>query len=347
MLDNPVALADSFTRLRGSLDWGADHELGNTRVGLSVDVSRHDVLDLEDDASLSLSTGTTIAVSDRLELRGMLSAALRDEGDEFASSAGFLASRKRLAILTAGLQAGIRLDPQTTLVLEMAATTEEAGPTRFPGTGLPSIALEADRHRLALAATAMRTHGSLSYGLQTGVHLVRAEAAALLPAIALAHYTLKARTALSTPTGHRFGAAAGIEVLDVEEPAFRQLRPAIELAASVPLATRLSLQAAASAGYDTITRDDPVAAFVRKVEAAVSLTATQRLRFAAGLLGARHDNIGLGGGQTVRAGFAEAHWALSPHWSLQMRIEASRKREMLTGAVRRAVETQVAISASL
>jgi hypothetical protein len=346
-LDNPVALADSFTRLRGGFDWGTGHELGETRIAVSADVTRYDTLDLEDDASFQASTSTTIPVTEWLELRGTLSATLSEEGDELALPTGFIATSTALASVTAGAHAGIRFDPRTTLVIEMAATTEEAGATRFPATALPALALQADRERLALSATAMRTEGILAYGVHAGLHLVRAQAAALVPAIALAQYTVKLQGALTSQTGHRLGVAVGAQVLDVEQPAFRQLRPTIEVAAAMPIGDRLSLVAAASAGYDVTGRDDPVAAFVRKAEAALTIAATQRLGFTAGILGARRDNLGLGGSERIFAGFAEGRWTFSERWSVRMRVESSRKMETLTGSVNRAVETQFSLAASL
>lgn len=346
-LDAPLAVADWYTQLRGALEETLEHELGTTRIAGEFQFRRYDRYSIEDDATVSALVETTVRVSDRLELRGTLSLRAAEEGDELPLGNAVIGMRTGRIVAAAALQAGLRLSPDTTLVVETAASRDMPGDTRFQDDLLPAQPLEPLRERLRAAATLTRTEGAFSYGLFAGAGLMRAGAVGVLPRIDVADYAIRAHAALKLDDGPTLAAAAGLAVLDVPAAGFRETRPTYEITAALPLAGRLTLRGALKAAYDMASNDDPVAVWLRRVEAEAVFAAGPRLTFAAGIFRQERDFIGLGGGETGRGLYGEAAWQAHERLALVLRVDATRHVLVPLGIGRRAIDAQIAVRASL
>ncbi|MCO5145963.1 MAG: hypothetical protein M9895_07255 [Aquamicrobium sp.] len=346
-LDSPLAVPDWYTQLRGALEETLVHELGTTRIAGEFQVRRYDRYSIEDDATASALVETTVRLSDRLELRGTLSLRAAEEGDELPLGNAVIGMRTGRIVAAAALQAGVRLFPDTTLVVETAASRDMPGDTRFQDDLLPAQPLEPLRERLRAAATLTRTEGAFSYGLFAGAGLMRARAVGLLPQIDVADYAIRAHAALKLDNGPTLAAAAGLAVLDVPTAAFRETRPTYEITAALPLAGRLTLRGALKAAYDMASNDDPVAVWLRRVEAEAVYAAGPRLTLAAGFFRQERDFIGLGGGETGRGLYGEASWQAHERLALVLRVDATRHVLVPLGIGRRAIDAQIALRANL
>lgn len=346
-LDAPLAVADWYTELRGALEETLAHELGATRIAGEFQVRRYDRYSIEDDAAFSALVETTARLSERLELRGTLSLRAAEEGDELPLGSAVIGMRTGRIVAAAALQAGLRLAPDTTLVIETAASRDMPGDTRFQDDILPAQRLEPLRERVRAAATLTRTEGAFSYGLFAGAGLMRARAVGILPRIDVADYTIRVQSALKLDDGPTLAAAAGLAVLDVPAASFRETRPTYEITAALPLAGRLTLRGALKAAYDMASNDDPVAVWLRRAEAEAVFAAGPRLTFAAGLFRQERDFIGLGGGETGRGLYGEAAWQAHERLALVLRVDATRHVLVPLGIGRRAIDAQIAVRASL
>ncbi len=346
-LDAPLAVSDWYTQLRGALEETLVHELGTTRIAGEFQVRRYDRYFIEDDAAVSALVETTVRVSERLELRGTLSLRAAEEGDDLALGGLVIGMRTGRIVATAALQAGVRLSPDTTLVVETAASRDMPGDTSFQDDILPAQRLEPLRERVRAAATLTSTEGAFSYGLFAGAGLMRARAVGVLPQIDVADYAIRVQSALKLDDGPTLAAAAGIAVLDVPAASFREIRPTYELSAALPLAGRLTLRGALKAAYDMASNDDPVAVWLRRFEAEAVYAAGPRLTFAAGFFRQERDFIGLGGGETGRGLYGEAAWQAHERLALVLRVDAARHVLLPLGIGRRAIDAQIALRANL
>ena len=346
-LDGPLAVADWYTQLRGALEETLVHELGATRIAAEFQVRRYDRVSIEDDAAVSALVETTARVSERLELRGTLSLRAVEEGDDLPLGALVIGMRSGRIVAAAALQAGLRLSPDTTLVVEAAASRDMPRDTHFEDDILPAARLEPLRERLRAAATLTRTEGAFGYGLFAGAGLMRARALGLVPALDVADYTIRVHSVLKQDGGLTLAAAAGLAVLDVPSASFRDIRPTYELSAALPLARRLTLRGALKAAYDMASNDDPVAVWLRRVEAEAVFAAGPRLTFAAGIFRQERDFIGLGGGETGRGLYGEAAWQAHERLALVLRVDATRHVLVPLGIGRRAIDAQIALRANL
>lgn len=346
-LDAPLAVSDWYTQLRGALEETLAHEFGTTRIAGEFQVRRYDRYAIEDDATVSALVETTARVSDRLELRGTLSLRAAEEGDDLPLGPVVIGMRTGRIVATAGLQAGVRLSSDTTLVIEAAASRDMPGDSRFQDDILPATRLEPLRERLRAAATLTRTEGAFSYGLFAGAGLMRARTIGLIPQIRVADYTIRAQSALQLGNGPTLAAAAGLAILDVPAAAFRDIRPTYEISAALPLAGRLTLRGALKAGYDMASNDDPVAVWLRRVEAEAVYAVGPQLTFAAGIFRQKRDFIGLGGGETGRGLYGEAAWQAHERLAIVLRVDATRHVLAPFAIGRRGIDAQIAIRANL
>lgn len=346
-LDSTVALADRYSVLRGSIAHTLPHGLGSTRIAADFDLRRYDTYDIEDDAAAGVSVTTTLRPSETLELRGTLSATLSSEGDELMVGDAIVGMHTSKAIVAAGLQAGLKLSPDTVLVLEGAASRDRSGDTRFQDDVFLPQRLEPRRDAVRLAGTLTRTQGMFGYGMSGAAGLRRAEPIGFLPRLTMLDHALKLRGNLTFANGAKIAAEAGIETLELLDTSFRQARAAYELAAETPLFAGLSLRGMLKSGYDLATTDDPIAVRARRIEAEAAWQSTAALRFGAGVFVERRENVGLGTRERLRGLYAEAAWQAHERLSVLLRIDATRRMLEGLGLERRALDIQLALSTRL
>ena len=346
-LDAPHALRDWYTVLRGSLEDTLTHDLGTTRFAAEFDLRRFDTYAIEDDFALAAVAETTARPSEALELRGTLSLHLSDEGDDLALGKTVVGTRTGQAILSAAAQAGLRLAPDTTLVVEGLVSREIAGNTRFERHLLPALKLEPDRTRLGVGATLTRSLGPFSYGANGAAAWRHSEPAGIYSRIAIAEYTARLLGTLKLPGGATVGAAAGVQMLHLTSASFRQMRPTYELAAALPLPAGFSLNASLRGAYDTRTRDDPVAARLQRAEVEAGYQASPTVRLGTGVFAEERENLALGYETTARGLYGQAAWQPWEHTEITVRVDAVRRTQSVPALKWRAIDAQVAISRKL
>jgi hypothetical protein len=347
VLDSPLARADWYTLLRGALEETVTHDHGATRLMAHVDLRRHDLYAIEDDAALALAAETTLRVSEALELRGTLSLRLVEEGDEMAVADTFIGIRTRRAVPAMQLQAGWKLTPDTTLVVEAAAARDMPGLTRFEAGLLPDTRLEPVRERLRLAATLTRSAGALSYGAMAGTGFTRAHAVGDLPRLDIHDHTVKVLAQLTVPEGPTLAAAAGLQMLALPAASFREIRPTWEVAALVPLAGRLSLRGSFKGAYDMTSNDDPVAVWMRRLEFVAGYRVHPALTLGAGVFSQRRDFLGVGTAEKSRGAYGEAVWQAHEKLALTLRLDATRTTLLPFGIERRGLDAHLAVKTEL
>jgi hypothetical protein len=312
-----------------------------------VDLRRHDLYAIEDDAALALAAETTLRVSEALELRGTLSLRLVEEGDEMAVADTFIGIRTRRAVPAMQLQAGWKLTPDTTLVVEAAAARDMPGLTRFEAGLLPDTRLEPVRERLRLAATLTRSAGALSYGAMAGTGFTRAHAVGDLPRLDIHDHTVKVLAQLTVPEGPTLAAAAGLQMLALPAASFREIRPTWEVAAQVPLAGRLSLRGSFKGAYDMTSNDDPVAVWMRRLEFVAGYRVHPALTLGAGVFSQRRDFLGVGTAEKSRGAYGEAVWQAHEKLALTLRLDATRTTLLPFGIERRGLDAHLAVKTEL
>ena len=346
-LDAAYAVRDWYTVLRGSVEDTLVNDLGTTRFAAELDARRYDTYGIENDVAVAAAAETTLRPSDTLELRGTLSLNLSDEGDDLALGDTVIGTRLGQAILAAAAQAGIRIGPDTTLVVEGLAAREIAGKTRFQDHLLPPIEIEPDRTRLGLGARLMRSHGPLSYGGGIGAELRHSEPAGIYAPITIAEYTAKLIAALNLAGGAAIGASAGVQMLRLADTSFREIRPTYELSASLPLPAGFSLTASLKGAYDTRTRDDPVASRLRRAQIEAAYQASPTVRLGAGVFAEERENLALGDETTARGLYGQAAWQPWEKTEITVRVDAVRRTQSAPALEWRAIDAQVAISRKL
>lgn len=347
-LDGPLAVADWYTLLRGGLAHEIAHDSGATRLSAEFELRKYDIWDIEDDAAFALGVETGIAPSETVELRGTLSLKFAEQGDDLTFGDAVIGTATRTLTLAAGVQAGVKLAADTVLALEVSASRERAGDTRFEDGIILPVRLEPDRDRLRLAAVLTRTHGLFSYGVSGTAALLRASEAAFLPEIAVADHAVKLHAALAFANGATVSAAAGAQTLRLTRGgAFAETRPVFELAAAAPLPAGFSLRGALKSGYDTVATDDPVASWTRRAEVEAGYRHGPRLRFAAGVFAEKRDNLALGSNENARGLYGQAAWRTSERGDLVFRVDAARRVTAPFAPTRRTVDAQVALTARL
>lgn len=346
-LDGPLALADWYTALRGALEGTVAHELGSTRVTAEFQSRRYDVYDIEDDTAGSLAVETTVRPSDVLELRGTLSLKLTDEGDDLDVDDYVVGTRTRKTTLAAALQAGVKLAPDTVLVLEGAASRERAGDTAFEEDVFEPTRLEPDRDRLRFGASLMRTQGIFGYGVAGSAGYLHASETALLREIALADYMAKFQARATFAGGASVGAAAGVHLLHAPDLPFTEARPIYELTADAPLPHGFSLRAALRGGYELVATDDPLASFVQRLEAEAGYRLVPTVRLGVGVFAERRDNLGYENWENVRGLYGEVAWEASERVVLLFRVDSTRRATPALDIGWRTLETQLALTMKL
>lgn len=346
-LDSPIAVEDWYTVLRGTLDSSIRHDAGTTRISAEIQQKRFDTIDIENDIAASLGLDTTVAVSDRLELRGTLSAKLAEEGDELLIEDFLLGIRTRKTVLSAGLQAGILVAPQTALVLEGALTREIPTLTRFEDGLLPPVQLDPVRDRIRGGAKITRTRDGLSYGAYATAGLMRSAPVGILPELRVADYAAGGHAGISFANDATIAASLGMHGLSLLDTALREFRPAYEVAAALPLPLGFSLRGMLKAGYDHASNDDPVALWVQRIEAEAGYEPTELMRLSAGVFRERRDSIALQSREDGRGFYAEAVWQTSPRATLTLRMDSTRKRIAELELERRTVDVRLAVNMKL
>lgn len=346
-LDSPIALDDWYTVLRGAIETSVGHDLGTTKIRTEGELKRFDNYSIEDDYALGISAETTTIISERLELRGTLSVNLIDEGDDLDLGDVIVGIRTARAIFAGGLQAGVRLSPDTVLVLEGLASRDTPRKTRFQDDIVDPIQLEALKDRVRAGARLTTTKGAFSYGVYGAAGLLRSEPIGFLPKLKVADYSAGLQGAMTFDNDASVAAMVGIHGIDLLDSDFGEKRLAYEVAAATPLPGGFSLRGTLKAGYDLKSNDDPIAVWARRLEAEAGLQVSATVRLGTGVFLEWRDNVGLETKETARGLYAEAAWQAHERLILTLQVDKTRKRQEDFGIERKAVDIQLAMTAKL
>ncbi|MEO3385532.1 hypothetical protein [Mesorhizobium sp. CAU 1741] len=346
-LDAPLALEDWYTTLRGSVETSLSHEIGTTTITADGQFLRYDTYDIENDVAAGIGAETTMAISERVELRGTFSLNVVDEGDELDLGDVLLGIRTRKTIFAAGLQGGFRLSPDTILALEGALSRELPGKTRFEQDVIAPTRLDPVRDRLRIGAALTQTSGRFTYGVLGASGLMRSDPLGLLPELMVLDYKLALQGGVTFENGARVAASVGMHGLRLLDSEIGELRASYEIAAETPLPAGFSLRGIVSAGYDAKSNDDPVATWARRLEVEAGYKPGLPVSFGLGLYLEERENIGLETNESARGVYTEAVWQAREDMSLTFRVDASRKRLEPMGPERKAVDIHLALNAKL
>lgn len=348
-LDEPLALDDWYSVLRGTLRHDVAHELGMTKFEASAEATRFDRYRIENDTTIALATETTIKPSAATELRGTLSLRHADEGDDIPIGPLYLGTRTRVNVFAAGLQFGARLDPATTFVAELSGEREMAGDTHFQQDLLRPARLEPDRDRLRLAAGLTRAVGPFALGATGAVAILRAKAPAENPLAAFSStiYTTRAQASWTGKDGTTIAGAFGFEHLASGRGLPDRTRPVYEIALLRPLPFRASLRGSLKAAFETRDTDDPLASFMRRAEIELGVPLHERVTLGFGLFDEMKDNLVLGYRDLSRGVFASLEWKANDHAALYLRVDAVRHRATGIDFSREIVDAHLGVRMSL
>ena len=345
-LDGPVEIADWYTQLRGSLSHSLPQTLGTTRLHAEIDIKRFDAIDIEDDAALALGAETTLRLSPALELRGTLGMRLADEGDDIAVGDLIIGTRTQSAAVSAGLQAGLQIDPVTVLALEGSVSRELAARTRFEDGVAPPERLEPNRTRLRAGAALNRTEGPINFGIAVAGGLMRSDETPLLAGFDRLDAAARLLGAATFGDGLSLSAAFGVETVRVAG-IFAATRPAYALSVSAPLGDAITLRASLKTGHDLASTDDPLVVWSRRLEMEAAYQLAPTLRFGVGAFDELRTFAAYGTSEDARGYYAEMVWNSREEVALILRVDTAKRRLMPLDLPRDVIEVKAAVTARL
>lgn len=345
-LDGPVAIADWYTHLRGTLTRTVSHGPGDTTLSAGLDIRRYDTLAIENDAALTLGTETALRLSESVELRGTLALRLVDDGDDIAVGDLIIGTRTPRATLSGGLQAGIRLAPGTVLVMEGSASREHVGRARFEDGIAPPERLEPNRTRLRAGAGLTATRGGFSYRVAVAGGLMRSDESPLLAGFDRLDAAARMLGAATFGKGAAISAELGVETITVAG-IHSATRPAYAVAVSAPLGDTLSLRASLRAGYDLASTDDPLVVWARRLELEAGYQPSPALRIGIGAFDELREFTAYGTRENGRGAYAELAWTGHGTVTVLLRIDAAKRRLMPLDLPRDSIEVKAALTAAL
>lgn len=347
-LDGPIALPDRYWQLRGGLNHTVEHDFGSTSFRAQADARRYDIYDIENDLTLGMQAETTVRPHERLELRGTLGFQHIDEGDDLPLLDSIIGTRTRKNILSAGLQAGFRLDAATVLAVEGQIAQESASRTRFEEDLLPALALEPDYRRYRLAARLTRTHGQASYGPLVAFDRNLARPTDLNPfAFSSDVYTLRGQLEFALSEQVKLGASLGIQSLRGADGAITRTLPTYELAAELPLVADTVLRGSLLGAFEAKDTDDPIASWMRRAKLELAVPLHERAKATLGGYHIFKHNLLLENDETTHGVFGMVTFEATKQTSLYLRVDYKRRWIGTFDIEERTVDAHVGVSARL
>lgn len=318
-LDEPLAVSDWYTLMRGTVGGDIDHTLGQTRITLDGELRRHDSFTIENDAAGGIETQTTLRPSQNLELRGTLFLRHIREGDALVIED--LAIGTQTAKTSGGASAviGLRLTPSLVSTTELKGFRERARDTVFEDDLLPALRFEPDRDRFFASQALTRTDGPLQTGVRATVERTIFSAVFDEP-VDLERLRLRGEIGWQDEAGHALALAVGSEWLRASFDLIDVVRPSIEATAVAPVAG-LELRGALRTGFDSDDTDDLLASWVRRAEAQIAWPLAERLALSTGVFFEVRDNLVLDYSEDRRGIYGEVGWRASEKVTLVLRLD--------------------------
>jgi hypothetical protein len=346
-LDSPVALADWYSSLRGSLAAPHQHELGTTTFGLSFEGRHYDRIRIRNTISGSLSAQTTLRPHDALELRGTVGLAARSEGDHLQIGDLINGTRTPRRSANAGIEAGWQIAPDTTLFGEVSGIAEDYGPARFERDIILPAKLEPDRLRLRVAAGATRSFGPWSAGVSSAFERTSMETVGDPPLrLSARTVSLESVGAYADETGRTLEIGIGAQHLKDDGGLFAEWRPALRAGVGLVLA-RVELRGSLRIGYETVDTDDPLGSWLGRAEIAAAFPLSDRLVFGTGLFVEKRENLLLENEETRSGLHGELTFAAGPRADLVLRAEYVNSRTTILDIEKDRIEVLIGLRTRL
>ncbi len=343
-LDGPIALDDWYSLLRGTAEALWTGESGSLKVGLEAQAKRYDTYDFEDDHQLALTVVGTAKIGDRVELRGTLTGALAQEGDDLMIDGLLLSTWTRKSIVGAAVEAGVDLAEGRALVLAVSARHERPGPTLLADQ--LELQLDPDVTTLATSASFSHRQGALTRSVTASVKSVDpAPIEGVIVAVPALEFSLSGELRRTLSADAEIAVALGLAWLR-SDGFGDEARPIYALSLKAPVGP-LRVRAGLRAFYEYADTDDPLASFLQRAEVEAALPLTDRVTLGAGLFAQLKDNLLLGFDERAWGVYAEVGFVASSRLTLAFRTEWDRKRYTVDGLAWSTLDSFVRLKAAL
>ena len=347
-LDGPIAIADWYTLLRGSLqhEWQVDG--GHVRLAAEAQAAKYDTVAIEDDGAVALAVEAQKRLGPRTELRGTLTYRFSSDGDDLSLGAFAFGTRAPKHVLDGRVALGIDLGNDLALVLELGDQLEKSGRTRFEGDILPAQLLEPDRNRVELSAKLTRTNGPAAYGVSASAALVTVDELGSPPsALSLAEYTLRVEAAAKAPDDATLGFAVGAQWLRGAQGIYSDLRPTYRLVVSKPLQRGFEIRGTVFGRFETLDSDDPLASWLNRAELETSVRLGEKTRLGAGVFAELKENLLYENVERDRGFYAEASYEATRTVTIVLRVDVSDNFASVIDVRKRTTDAFLAMRAKL
>lgn len=324
VLDDPLAVADWYTLMRGTVSGDIDHALGQTRITLDGELRRHDRFTIENDAAGGIEGQTTLRPSDDLELRGTLFLRHIREGDALVIEDLAIGTQTAKTVGGAGAVIGLRLTPSLVSTTELRGFRERAGDTSFEDDLLPALRFEPDRDRIFASQALTHTDGTLQTGVRATIERTTFSEIFDEP-VELDRLQLRGEIGWRSEDGHALALAAGGEWLRASFDLIDIVRPSIEATAIAPIAG-LQLRGTLRTAFDSDDTDDLLASWVRRAEAQLAWPLAEQLALSTGAFVEARDNLVLDYREDRRGIYGELGWNASEQVTLVLRLDYRENR---------------------
>lgn len=319
VLDEPLAVSDWYTLMRGSVGGDIDHALGQTRITLDGELRRHDLFTIENDAAGGIETQTTLRPSEDLELRGTLFLRHIREGDALVIEDLAIGTQTAKTVGGAGAVIGLRLTPSLVSTTELKGFRERAGDTFFEDDLLPALRFEPDRDRIFASQALTHTDGALQTGIRATVERTIFSEIFDEP-VDLDRLQLRGEIGWRSEGGYALALAAGGEWLRASFDLIDVVRPSVEATAIAPVAG-LELRGTLRMGFDSDDTDDLLASWVRRAQAELAWPVAEQIAFSTGIFVEARDNLVLDYSEDRRGIYGELGWKASEKVTLVLRLD--------------------------
>jgi hypothetical protein len=318
-LDEPLAVSDSYTLMRGTISGDLDHALGQTRITLDGELRRHDLFTIENDAAGGIESQTTLRPSENLELRGTLFLRRIRDGDALVIEDLAIGTETTKTVGGAGAVIGLRLTPSLVSTTELKGFRERAGDTFFEDDLILPTRFEPDRDRIFASQGLTRTDGRLQTGLRAEVE--RTTFAEIFDdPVELDRLQLRGEIGWRNDEGYALALAAGGEWLRASFDLIDVVRPSIEATAVAPIAG-MELRGTLRTGFDSDDTDDLLASWVRRAQVELAWPIAERIAFSTGVFVEARDNLVLDYSEDRRGIYGEIGWQTSEQITLVLRLD--------------------------
>lgn len=346
-LDEPIARPDSYTLARAVWEKAWQGALGIVKLRADAEATSYRKFDIEDDRSAGVGVEAAGKIAG-MELRGTLSYRASSLGDDLDFGAFVIGTRTLSQIVAASLEAGMRLDEATTLVLTASNAAEFYGRARFQDDVLDPVQLDPDTNRMRLQAIVSRQAGPAVFSGLAAADLVATQQIGSPPiALSLALFTLKANATLATPAGTVVQVACGFQSIIGQDDIFRQTRPTFRAEIKRAFGNAFELRGSILGAYELVDTDDPLASWLERGEVELGLRPVDKVTFSAGLFQEMKRNLLYENRELATGGYGELRYDLSEAAALVLRVDYENRFRTVIDTTTRTVDIYVGVRTKL